>query len=221
MSTARFRHTRTIAAALLGAVLSVAALAPPATQAATSVASPSSSTPCWEASCVPLGGTYISHFTAANCYGKESYYTPYFNSDGIRRSWDGQGMAGTILRTVTNRSWRDQYGDCHNSWPNGNTLSGFVTIYRYICHEQTCVHLGGAYISHFSGLNCTGLETYYTHYFNNDGIKRSWDGKGAAGTAKGTFTQRSWRDSNGICHNDWPNGLTGGGFVIIYRSTGS
>jgi len=87
-------------------------------------------TPCWESSCIGLGGAYISHFTGLDCTGTESYYTPYFGSDGIRRSWDGKGMAGTVLRTVTNRSWRGSNGACLNDWPNGNTLSGFVTIYR-------------------------------------------------------------------------------------------
>ena len=66
--------------------------------------------PCAEASCVGLGGAYISHYTGAGCTGTESYYTPYFNSDGIRRSWNGVGMAGTVLRTVTNRSWRGSDG---------------------------------------------------------------------------------------------------------------
>jgi V8-like Glu-specific endopeptidase len=177
-------------------------------------------TPCWESSCLSLGGAYISHFTGTGCVGTESYYTPYFSTDGIRRSWDGKGMAGTTLRTVTNRSWRGADGVCHDEWPSGNTLSGFVTIYRYICGESSCVHLGGAYISHYTGAGCTGTESYYTHYFNNDGIRRSWDGKGAAGTTLRTVTNRSWRGSNGACHDDWPSGNTLSGFVTIYRSTG-
>ena len=87
-------------------------------------------TGCGEASCVPVQAAYISHFTGADCTGTESYYTPYFNSDGVRRSWNGTGMAGTTLRTVTNRSYKNSSGTCSNAWPNGNTLSGFVTIYR-------------------------------------------------------------------------------------------
>jgi hypothetical protein len=87
-------------------------------------------TGCGEASCVPVQAAYISHFTGADCTGTESYYTPYFNSDGIRRSWNGTGMAGTTLRTVTNRSYKDSSGTCNNAWPSGNTLSNFVTIYR-------------------------------------------------------------------------------------------
>ncbi|HEU5270840.1 MAG TPA: S53 family peptidase [Jatrophihabitans sp.] len=85
---------------------------------------------CGEASCTPVQAAYISHYTGAGCTGTESYYTPYFGYDGIRRSWDGHGMAGTILRTVTNRSYRTSDGVCHDAWPNGNTLSDFVTIYR-------------------------------------------------------------------------------------------
>ena len=88
------------------------------------------STPCGSEACTPVQGAYISHYTGAGCTGTESYYTAYFNYDGIRRSWDGQGYAGTILRTVTNRSYRSSDGVCHDAWPNGNTLSDFVTIYR-------------------------------------------------------------------------------------------
>ncbi|MEA2600962.1 MAG: lysyl endopeptidase [Acidobacteriota bacterium] len=189
----------------------------------------SGSSGCGEQSCVALGGAYISHYTGLNCTGGESYYTPYFSSDGIRRSWDGGGVAGTILRTVTNMSWRDSSGVCHTDpegWPAGNTLSGFVTIYRTPppvnppCGEQSCVALGGAYISHYTGLNCTGVESYYTPYFSSDGIRRSWDGNGRAGTILRTLTNMSWRDSTGFCHTDpegWPAGNTLSGFVIIYR----
>jgi len=85
---------------------------------------------CGEASCTPVQAAYISHFTGVGCSGTESYYTPYFFYDGIRRSWDGQGIVGTTLRTVTNRSWKGADGLCHDDWPTGNTLSDFVTIYR-------------------------------------------------------------------------------------------
>lgn len=58
---------------------------------------------CGEASCVPVTAAYISHYTGAGCSGTESYYTGYFGFDGVRRSWYGRGVAGTTLRTVTNR----------------------------------------------------------------------------------------------------------------------
>jgi hypothetical protein len=173
---------------------------------------------CLEASCVALGGAYISHYTGANCTGTESYYTPYFGNDGIRRSWDGRGIAGTTLRTVTNRSYRDSNGTCHNAWPNGNTLSGFVTIYRVACGEAGCIGLGGAYISHYTHANCTGIESYYTPYFGSDGVRRSWDGRGIAGRMLRRMTNRSWRSSNGTCNNSWPNGHTLDDFVRIYRA---
>ena len=86
--------------------------------------------PCGEATCVPVQAAYVSHYTGLGCTGTESYYTPYFNSDGIRRSWDGHGIAGTTVHTATNRSARTSNGVCTDYWPNGNTLSGFVTIYR-------------------------------------------------------------------------------------------
>lgn len=85
---------------------------------------------CGEAQCTPVQAAYISHFTGPGCTGLEHYYTPYFNSDGIRRSWNGQGLAGTQLRTVTNISYRDSSGTCRDAWPGGNTLSNFVRIYR-------------------------------------------------------------------------------------------
>ena len=91
---------------------------------------------CGEAMCQPVVGAYISHFTARDCTGTESYYTPYFsggtmpNPDGKIYSWDGNGLAGTIYRTVTNKSYKDMTGACTNAWPTGNTLDYFVTIYR-------------------------------------------------------------------------------------------
>jgi hypothetical protein len=95
------------------------------------------STACGEAACVPVAGARNgSHYTGLDCTGTESYYTPYDsgttqpNPDGLRYSWDGRGVAGTIYRTVTNRSFRSTSGVCTNYWPNGNTLDYFVTIYR-------------------------------------------------------------------------------------------
>ena len=84
---------------------------------------------CGEASCVSPQGSYISHFTGANCTGTESYYTPYDGSAYTCRSWDGGGECGTIHRTVTNRSYKYN-GTCTNAWPSGNTLNDFVTVYR-------------------------------------------------------------------------------------------
>ena len=85
---------------------------------------------CGEGSCTPVQAAYISHFTGLGCTGEEYYYTPYFGSDGVRRSWNGTGCVGTQLRTVTNRSWKNSSGVCSDSWPAGNTLSGFVRVYR-------------------------------------------------------------------------------------------
>jgi len=84
---------------------------------------------CGEASCVPVQGTYISHFTGAGCTGTESYYLPYDSYGYQCRTWNGTGQCGTIHRTVTNRSYRYN-GTCYDAWPSGNTLSDFVTVYR-------------------------------------------------------------------------------------------
>lgn len=86
---------------------------------------------CGEALCTPIVTAEIgSHFTGPGCTGTESYYTPYNGYDGIRRSWDGHGLAGTTLRTETNISFKAPDGTCTDFWPSGNTLSDFVTIYR-------------------------------------------------------------------------------------------
>ncbi len=184
---------------------------------------------CLEASCEPVTAVYISHFTEPNCTGTESYYTPYGGYDGVRRSWDGGGIVGTQLRTVTNTSFKmnDNLGDgtgCRvNEWPSGNTLSEFVTVYRVTCGEASCVALGGSLISHFTNANCTGQESYYTLYNNSDGIRRSWDASGIAGTILRTVTNKSWKtadsggDGTGCRVNAWPSGNTLSDFVSIYR----
>ena len=125
---------------------------------------------------------------------------------------------------MTNRSWRYSVdGTCRNDWPSGNTLPDFVRIYRdgYPggCGETTCVPVTAAYISHFTGPDCTGEEYYYTAYNGYDGIRRSWDGQGYVGTTLRTVTARSWRyNVDGQCRvNAWPNGNTLSDFVRIYR----
>jgi hypothetical protein len=168
---------------------------------------------CPESSCTLIDNAYISHFSGLNCTGTEAYYTPYFFYDGIRRSWDGRGFAGTTLYTLTNRSWKGSDGACHNDWPGGNTLSDFVKIYR----DTTFTTITNAYISHFTGANCTGQESYYTPYFFYDGIRRSWDGRGRAGNTLYTATNKSYKDSSGTCYNAWPSGNTLSDFVRIYR----
>lgn len=88
---------------------------------------------CEEASCARVEGAYISHYTAPNCTGPEAYYTPYFYYDGVRRSWDGGGIVGNELRTLTTYSYRDETGQCYTppAWQDGsNTLNGFVNVYR-------------------------------------------------------------------------------------------
>lgn len=91
----------------------------------------SSDAGCGEVACTPVVTRDIgSHFSGAACTGVESYYTPYNGYDGVRRSWDGSGLAGTTLRTATNVSFKNTSGVCQDLWPAGNTLSDFVTIYR-------------------------------------------------------------------------------------------
>src|SRR5262249_39403504 len=81
---------------------------------------------CGEASCSPVTAAYISHFTGAGCTGVEHYFTPYYSYDGVRRSWDGHGLAGTALQTVTHLSYKDASGTCFDAWPGGDTQINFV-----------------------------------------------------------------------------------------------
>ncbi len=176
--------------------------------------------PCSEASCTAAEDAYISHFTDAGCTGEEHYYTPYFGYDGIRRSWDGEGCAGTALSTVTNRSYRDSSGTCYDAWPSGNTLTDFVAVYRQptcSCPAGLCNPSQGSYISHYTAAGCTGNEYYYTPYNRHDSTRLSWDGGGCVSTVLQTITTRSYRDLSGTCYDAWPSGNTLSGFVQIYR----
>ena len=187
---------------------------------------------CGEASCAPMGSAYISHYTGLRCTGTESYYMPYGFADGRAHSWNGTGVAGTVQRRVVNRSWRGTDGACRESaWPDGNTLDGFVTVYRKFASAPTvcadtygCKPVTSAYISHFTNADCTGIESYYTQYDNgNGGRTRSWDGNGITGVVAFTRTNKSWKmndgggDGTGCRRNEWPSGNTLSGFVTVYR----
>jgi hypothetical protein len=172
---------------------------------------------CPEGTCVPAQGAYISHFTGAGCSGTESYYLPYDGYGYSCRTWDGSGQCGTIQRTVTNVSYK--YGaQCYDAWPSGNTLSQFVTVYRAsgACGEANCVPVQGAYISHFTGANCTGTESYYLPYDNFGYSCRTADGSGQCGTVQRTVTNVSYR-YGGQCYYAWPGGNTLSNFVTVYR----
>lgn len=121
---------------------------------------------CGEASCVAAQGAYISHFTGANCTGTESYYTPYDGGAYQCRPWNGTGNCGTILRTVTNRSYRDSTGQCRNAWPNGNQLSGFVTVYRDVPKTPP---VACGWSSQSSGYAPLGVSFYGNCSYDPDG----------------------------------------------------
>lgn len=86
---------------------------------------------CGEASCSSLSAKPVgtSYFTNADCTGTES------TQNSPRVSWDGRGIAGTTLKTLTSKSWREDDGGgdgsgCRrNFWPNG-TVSNRNVIYR-------------------------------------------------------------------------------------------
>jgi phosphatidylserine/phosphatidylglycerophosphate/cardiolipin synthase-like enzyme len=173
---------------------------------------------CPEGNCIPAQGTYVSHFSAPNCGGTESYYLPYDGYAYQCRTWNGTGACGTIQRTVTNYSARINNGPCQNLWPEGNTLTQFVTVYRGGgCGEASCVPSQGMYVSHFSAPGCTGTESYYLPYDGYAYQCRSWDGGGQCGTIQRTVTNYSARINGGACQDLWPGGNTLTQFVTIYR----
>jgi hypothetical protein len=86
------------------------------------------------------------------------------------------------------------------------------------CGEASCVAPDGQYISHFTGLGCTGTESYYTPY-NGYAFKcNPWNSIGAVcGTQLRTETNRSYKDTTGNCNDAWPSGNPLGEFVRVYR----
>ncbi len=173
------------------------------------------------ATCAPVEEAYISHFTGRDCRGEEHYYTAYNFYDGVRRSWDGKGCATSTLRTVTHRSYKDASGTCYNAWPDGHTLNDFVAVNRplpCVCEEESsCAPVEGAHLSSFTGPACTGEEHYDTSSFNDDGLRRSWDGQGCVGRIRRSATIRSTRDWRGICQALGPAGLASSDLVKVYR----
>jgi len=171
---------------------------------------------CGEASCVSTQGVYISHFTGAGCTGTEYYYLPYDSYGYQCRAGEGVRECGTTQQTATVRSYYYN-GSCVDAWPSGNTLSQFVTVYPQTCGEASCNRAQAAYISHFTGSGCTGVESYYLPYDSYGYQCRSWNGGGECGTTQNTVTNRSYRDSSGTCHDAWPSGNTLSQFVTVYR----
>jgi LmbE family N-acetylglucosaminyl deacetylase len=182
---------------------------------------------CGEASCVSPQGAYVSHYTGAGCTGTESYYTPYFTggTTGVPGNCEPANSTGkscgTTLKTVTNVSAFVQGSGCSNYWPGGNTLSGFVSVYH--CGEASCVSPQGSYVSHFTGPNCTGTESYYTPYFTggSTGVSGNCQPDNASGVVCGTqlrtVTNVSAIVPGSPCANYWPSGNTLSGFVTVYR----
>jgi hypothetical protein len=170
---------------------------------------------CGEATCYSTQGTYISHFTGAGCSGTEYYYLPYDGYGYQCRPGLGARECGTTQYTVTSRSYFNN-GNCYDAWPSGNTLSEFVRVYSLTCGEAVCNSAQGSYISHYTGANCTGVESYYLPYDGNGYSCRSWNGGGECGTSSHTVTNRSYKYL-GTCYNAWPSGNTLSQFVTIYR----
>ena len=84
------------------------------------------------------------------------------------------------------------------------------------CGEAGCVPAQAAYISHFTGAGCTGIESYYLPYDGYGYQCRTWDGNGRCGMIHRTMTNRSYR-YNGQCYDAWSSGNTLSDFVTVYR----
>ena len=85
------------------------------------------------------------------------------------------------------------------------------------CGEASCVPAQSSYISHFTGLGCTGTESYYLPYDGYAYQCRPWNGQGQCGTIRRTVTNRSYRDTTGTCRDAWTSGNTLSDFVTVYR----
>lgn len=87
-----------------------------------------------------------------------------------------------------------------------------------------CIPVTQAYFSHFTGPDCTGTEYYYTAYYNNDGIRRSWDGRGVSGRTTETVKVMSAKandgagDGTGCRRSVWGTaGYVFSGMARVYR----
>ena len=189
----------------------------------------------------PPDGEYISHFSGPDCTGTENYYIAY-NDFGFRCGPDNSDAAvcGAELYRGAMTSYRLD-GVCFNAWPDGNPTAGMVRVYRgcgvdgteecgngdcngaetcLSCPEDCpdcCVQPDGEYISHFTGPDCTGTESYFTPYDGQAYRCRPDDSTGATcGTVWNTLSNKSYR-YNGVCVNAWPEGDVNSGFVTVYR----
>jgi hypothetical protein len=96
--------------------------------------------------------------------------------------------------------------------------SCFVSGGGGTCGEASCVPPDGQYISHFTGPNCDGTESYYLPYDGWAYQCRPYPSTGArCGTMHRTVTNRSYRYAGQCYPNAWPNGNTLNDFVTVYR----
>lgn len=75
----------------------------------------------------------------------------------------------------------------------------------------------GTYVSHFTGTNCTGTESYYLPYDSYGYQCRTWNGTGTCGTIRRTVTNYSYRYNGTWYQNAWPTGNTLSNFVTVDR----
>jgi hypothetical protein len=86
------------------------------------------------------------------------------------------------------------------------------------CGEGSCVSPDGQYISHFTGANCDGAESYYLPYDGYGFQCRPYPSTDAqCGTVHRTVTNQSYRYAGQCYPNAWPGGNTLSDFVSVYR----
>lgn len=116
--------------------------------------------------------------------------------------WSGGGCSGT--------------GSCSVTMTAATSVVATFNAASTGCGEATCVPAQAAYISHFTGADCTGTESYYLPYNGYTYACRTWDGGGQCGTIRRTVTNVAYK-YQGQCYNEWPGGNQLSDFVTVYR----
>jgi len=147
---------------------------------------------------ISCGGTCGASFPAATIVTLTA--TPAAGSTFA--GWSGGGCSGTDPCSVTIAA-ATAVAATFDAAPTG-------------CGEASCVPAQSAYISHFTGPDCTGTESYYRPYDGYAYTCRTWDGAGQCGTTPRTVTNVSYK-YQGACVNAWPGGNQLSDFVTVYR----
>lgn len=188
----------------------------------------------------PEGSFFVSG-DSGNSDGKVTYtpsLAPGTQVFDWTPQWDFEGVRRLASQYVTPSVWVTSPGGVPVAGKYGNsffiaqgtlhqlyyrpdrplpTLLGDMINSPAVCAEGSCVPSQGMYISHFSGPNCTGTESYYVPYDNYAYSCRTWNGTGQCGTVRRTVTNYSAKINGGTCQELWPTGNTLSNFVTVFR----